>query len=87
MRNFKRKIPLLFIFLTLFSSAAFSKEKNGSNRSNDGVPHGYGGVELGMTLEERVQTSSIQHAAQAEDITDGGRFPAEIILRGKWYFK
>ena len=46
-----------------------------------------GMIELGMTLEERVQTSSIQHAAQAEDITDGGRFPAEIILRGKWYFK
>ena len=46
-----------------------------------------GMIELGMTLEERVQTSSIQHAAQAEDITDGGRFPAEIILRGTWYFK
>ena len=46
-----------------------------------------GMIGLGMTLEEKVQTSSIQHAAQAADITDGGKFPAEAILRGKWYIK
>ena len=46
-----------------------------------------GMIEIGMTLEERVQTSSIRHAEQAAEITDGGRFPAEAILRGKWYIK
>ena len=46
-----------------------------------------GMIEIGMTLEERVQISSTEHAAQAADITDGGRFPAEAILRGKWYIK
>ena len=46
-----------------------------------------GMIELGMTLEERVRISSIRNAEQAENIIDGGRFPAEAILRGKWYFK
>ena len=46
-----------------------------------------GMIELGMLLENKVEISSFQHAAEASDITDGGRFPAEVILRGKWYFK
>ena len=46
-----------------------------------------GMIELGTLLEKKVETSSLQHASEAAVITEGGTFPAETILRGKWYFK
>lgn len=42
--DFIRRLLFLISIFALFSFSAFSKEKK--------IPHGYGGVELGMTLEE-----------------------------------
>ena len=44
-------------------------------------------IKLGTLLCEKVETSSSEHAAYAQELTEGGRLPAEKILRGRWYIK
>ncbi len=46
-----------------------------------------GMIKLGTLLCEKVETSSSEHAAYAQELTEGGRIPAEKILRGRWYIK
>ena len=46
-----------------------------------------GMIKLGTQLVGKVEVSSSEHAAYAQELTEGGKLPAEKILRGRWYIK
>ena len=46
-----------------------------------------GMIRLGGQLCEKVQKSSSEHTAYAIELTEGGKLPPEMILRGRWYIK
>ena len=46
-----------------------------------------GMVRLGTAMFGRVAESSAENCVKAASLSEGGRIPAESILRGRWYFK
>ena len=46
-----------------------------------------GMIRLGGLLCEKVEKSSSEHTAYASELTEGGKLPAEKILRVRWYIQ
>ena len=46
-----------------------------------------GMIKLGTALCSKVEASSGEHQQYAVELTEGGKLPAERILRGRWYLK
>ena len=46
-----------------------------------------GMIKLGTELCAKVEKSSAEHVLYAQEYAEGGKLPAEKILRGKWYVK